>query len=150
MAREGKKTIQASLDTAARSFPLRLQAANAIPARTVTCTAAEISAVPFMPEFPYLLLARPIARYWTIAYLPVVVPPEPEVPDPPEDPPPYEDPEDPDEPVPLELVPVPPLLPELSPARRSQPTAAMLSAATTKRIFEVVLSEFILVPFMKN
>lgn len=110
----------------------------------------------FYAGIPCLLLVRQIARFKLRAsgrldYFPVVVPPEPEVPDPPEEPPedplPYEDPE---EPVPLELVPVPPLLPELSPARRSQPTAAMLSAATTKRIFEVVLSEFILVPFMKN
>jgi hypothetical protein len=75
-------------------------------------------------------------------------PPEPEVPDPPVEPEPY--PEVPEEPVPLELVPEVPLVPELSPARRSQPTTVMLSAATTKRIFDVVLSEVILFPFMKN
>lgn len=74
--------------------------------------------------------------------------PDPDVPDPPDDP--Y----DPGEPVPaapLELLPEVPLAPvPWSPARRSQPTAAMLNAATTNRIFEVVLNDFILVPFMKN
>jgi len=62
--------------------------------------------------------------------------------------PPEEEPEPPEE----ELVPPEePLAPELwSPARRSQPTAVRLSAATTNKIFDVVLSASILVPFMKS
>ncbi|RZI40250.1 hypothetical protein EGT07_24530 [Herbaspirillum sp. HC18] len=45
----------------------------------------------------------------------------------------------------------PPLEPELwSPARRSQPTAVRLRAVTISKIFEVVLSASILVPFMKS
>ena len=71
--------------------------------------------------------------------------PEPDVPVP-EDPEPIV-PELPEE---LEL-PGEPLAPELwSPARRSQPAAVRLSAATTNKILEVVLSAFILVPFTKS
>jgi hypothetical protein len=73
---------------------------------------------------------------------PVPAPPAPPVVPAPE-------PDEPMEPAPLELVPDAPLPPEVSPARRSQPTAVMLSAATTSRIFDVVLSEFMLVPFKK-
>lgn len=78
--------------------------------------------------------------------------PEPELPpDAPEEPAP-DDPEPiaPDPPEELEL-PGEPLAPELwSPARRSQPTAVRLSAATTSKILDVVLSAFILVPFTKS
>jgi hypothetical protein len=73
------------------------------------------------------------------------VPPEPVVPEPPALPEPLE----PMEPAPLELLPVAPLPPEVSPARRSQPTAVRLSAATTNKTFDVVFSAFILVPFKK-
>lgn len=76
--------------------------------------------------------------------------PEP-VPDAPDEPAP-DDPEPiaPDPPEELEL-PGEPLAPELwSPARRSQPTAVRLSAATTNKILDVVLSAFILVPFTKS
>ena len=64
-----------------------------------------------------------------------------------------EEPEEPIAPEPPEeeLEPGEPLAPELwSPARRSQPTAVKLSAATTNKIFDVVLSASILVPFMKS
>jgi hypothetical protein len=58
--------------------------------------------------------------------------------------------EPPEAPEELEL-PGEPLAPELwSPARRSQPTAVRLSAATTNKIFDVVLIAFILVPFTKS
>lgn len=75
--------------------------------------------------------------------------PEPELPpDVPEAP--DEPPIAPDPPEELEL-PGEPLAPELwSPARRSQPTAVRLSAATTNKILDVVLSAFILVPFTKS
>ena len=53
------------------------------------------------------------------------------------------------DPAPLELLPVAPLPPEVSPARRSQPTAVRLSAATTNKTFDVVFNAFILVPFKK-
>jgi hypothetical protein len=73
--------------------------------------------------------------------------PEPELPpDAPDEPEPIA----PDPPEELEL-PGEPLAPELwSPARRSQPTAVRLSAATTNKILDVVLSAFILVPFTKS
>ncbi|WP_324102852.1 hypothetical protein [Noviherbaspirillum sp.] len=74
-----------------------------------------------------------------------VLPEVPELPEVPDVPDPIE-PELPDELVPPDA----PLDPELSPPRRSQPTAVMLSAARINKIFEVVLSEFILVPFMKS
>jgi hypothetical protein len=65
--------------------------------------------------------------------------------------PPVEPEDPPIEPAPLELEPDVPLAPELvSPARRSQPTAVMLSAARTSKIFDVVLIAFILIPFEKN
>lgn len=75
---------------------------------------------------------------------------EPELPpDEPEEPDPME-PDPPEAPEELEL-PGEPLAPELwSPARRSQPTAVRLSAATTNKIFDVVLIAFILVPFTKS
>lgn len=57
---------------------------------------------------------------------------------------------EPEPPEELELLPGVPLEPELSPARRSQPTAVMLNAARINKIFDVVLSDFILVPFMKS
>ena len=81
--------------------------------------------------------------------------PEPEVVPEPELPP--DAPDAPDEPEPMEpeppeaLEPGDPLAPELwSPARRSQPTAVRLSAATTNKILDVVLIAFILVPFTKS
>jgi hypothetical protein len=81
--------------------------------------------------------------------------PEPEEEPDPELPP--DAPEEPDEPEPIapdpdELeLPGEPLAPELwSPARRSQPTAVRLSAATTNKSLDVVLSAFILVPFTKS
>jgi len=81
----------------------------------------------------------------------VPAPLEPEVPDPVAPEPPDEDPEDPVVPPPLEVLPEVPLAPELcSPARRSQPTAVMLSTARINSIFEVILMDFILVPFVKN
>ncbi|HYD60685.1 MAG TPA: hypothetical protein VEC35_10040 [Noviherbaspirillum sp.] len=83
--------------------------------------------------------------------------PEPEeVPEPDPDPElPPAAPEEPEEPIapddPLEELPGEPLAPEVwSPARRSQPTAVRLSAATTNKIFDVVFSASILVPFMKS
>lgn len=55
----------------------------------------------------------------------------------------------PEDPIdPLALLPPVPLDPEVSP-RRSQPAAVRLNAATTRRIFDVVLSDCILDPFMK-
>lgn len=79
--------------------------------------------------------------------VPDPVPPAPEVPE--------EEPDVPEEPMPvppdeLEL-PGDPLAPEVwSPARRSQPTAVRLSAAITNKILEVLLSDFILVPFLRS
>jgi len=75
-----------------------------------------------------------------------------EVPAPPVPVPP-EVPDAPEEPVAPEELDVPgePLAPELwSPARRSQPTAVRLNAARTNKIFDEVLSAFILVPFTKK
>jgi len=69
------------------------------------------------------------------------VPLEPDVPEP-------EEPMVPDPPEELELLPGDPLAPELSVARRSQPTAVKLKAASTNKIFEVLFSKFIPVPFM--
>jgi hypothetical protein len=65
---------------------------------------------------------------------------DPEVPEP-------DDPMVPELPEALELLPGEPLEPDVSVARRSQPTTDKLNAASTSRIFEVFLSAFILVPF---
>lgn len=73
--------------------------------------------------------------------------PEPEpLPEVPEEP----DPIAPDPPDELDVPEAPPAPAPWSPARRSQPTAVRLSAATTNKILDVVLSAFILVPFMKS
>jgi len=55
----------------------------------------------------------------------------------------------PDPPEELELLPGDALEPEASVARRSQPIAVRLNAASTNKIFDVVLSDFISVPFME-
>jgi hypothetical protein len=72
-------------------------------------------------------------------YLDLVVP-EPEVPEP-------EEPMVPDPPEELELPPGDPLAPEVSVARRSQPTAVRLKASSISKTFDVLLSKFIPVPF---
>lgn len=72
-------------------------------------------------------------------------PEEPEVPEPPEEPGDFDAllPDIPDEEVPL--------APELwSPARRSQPAKAILSAATINKTCDVLTSGFIVAPFTKN
>ncbi|WP_220810186.1 hypothetical protein [Noviherbaspirillum aridicola] len=89
--------------------------------------------------------------YFEPPALPPELPPEA----PPELPPvmPELPPEEPAPEEPLPLAPLAPLLPlapdDPPPPPRSQPTAVMLSAARTSKIFDVVLIAFILVPFMK-
>jgi hypothetical protein len=79
---------------------------------------------------------------------PLEEPPEAPVEPEPEEPPAPEEPEPPDmlEPDPPEEPLAPPAL---SPARRSQPAKAALSAATSKRTDEVLAMDFIVVPFIK-
>ena len=74
---------------------------------------------------------------------------EPEVPEPPELPEvPEEEPEEPMLPEPPEELELPAgEPPEVSEARRSQPTTVNPNAATTSKTFDVVTSDFILVPF---
>jgi len=55
----------------------------------------------------------------------------------------------PEPPEELELLPGDPLAPEESVERRSQPTIVTLKAASNNRIFDVLLSKFIPIPFME-
>jgi hypothetical protein len=71
-----------------------------------------------------------------------LVVPEPDVPEP-------EEPMVPDPPEELELPLGDPLAPEVSVARRSQPTAVRLKARSISKTFDVLLSKFIPAPFME-